>query len=405
MTHVIVGAGLAGARTAEGLREAGYDGEVVLLGAEEHRPYDRPPLSKDYLQGGTDLDGVFLQSAEWYAEHGVDLRTGTAVAAIDRGAAEVVLADGERIGYERLVLATGSSARRLPVPGAELDGVLYLRTLDDSDRLRAGILSASRVAVIGGGWIGLEVAAAARTAGAEVTVLEAADQPLEAALGPQIGAAFAELHREHGVDLRLGVHVAEIVGSGGVARGVRLGDGTLVEADVVLVSVGASPNIGLAEAADLDLDDGVLDDEHLSTSDPRIHAVGDIAAIWYPALGRRLRVEHWATAQNSGPVAARALLGAPDATYDALPYFFTDQYDLGMEYTGHAGPREADELVVRGDLDAREFVAFWLRGGRLLAGMNVNVWDVTEDIDRLVRGGGAPDTRRLADPDVSLGDL
>ncbi|HEY2190751.1 MAG TPA: FAD-dependent oxidoreductase [Actinomycetospora sp.] len=405
MSHVIVGAGLAGARTAEGLREAGYDGEVVLLGAEEHRPYDRPPLSKDYLQGATDQDGVFLQSAEWYGEHGVELRTGTAVAAIDRDAAEVVLADGERLGYERLVLATGSSARRLPVAGAELDGVLHLRTLDDSDRLRVAILSASRVAIIGGGWIGLEVAAAARTAGAEVTVLEAAGQPLEAALGPRIGAAFAELHREHGVDVRLGVHVEEIVGSGGTARGVRLADGGLVEADIVLVSVGAAPNIGLAEAAGLDLDDGVVVDESLRTSDPRIHAVGDIAAIWYPALGRRLRVEHWATAQNTGPVAARAVLGESDATYDALPYFFTDQYDLGMEYTGFAGPGEADELVVRGDLERREFVAFWLREGRLLAGMNVNVWDVTEDIDRLVRAGGALDTRRLADPGVPLTEL
>ncbi|NMO93862.1 NAD(P)/FAD-dependent oxidoreductase [Actinomycetospora sp. TBRC 11914] len=405
MSHVIVGAGLAGVRTAEGLREAGYDGEVVLLGAEEHRPYDRPPLSKDYLQGATDQDGVFLQSAAWFGEHGVDLRTGTAVAAIDRGAAEVVLADGERIGYERLVLATGSSARRLPIPGTELDGVLHLRTLDDSDRLRAGILSASRVAVIGGGWIGLEVAAAARTAGAEVTVLEAAGQPLEAALGPRIGAAFAALHREHGVDVRLGVHVTDIVGKGGLARGVRLGNGDVVEADVVLVGVGAAPNIGLAEAAELELDDGVLVDERLCTSDPRIHAVGDIAAIWYPALERRLRVEHWATAQNTGPVAAAAVLGLPAATYDALPYFFTDQYDLGMEYTGYAGPGEADELVVRGDLERHEYVAFWLRGGRLLAGMNVNIWDVTEDIERLIRSGGTLDPRRLADPDVSLADL
>jgi 3-phenylpropionate/trans-cinnamate dioxygenase ferredoxin reductase component len=405
MTHVIVGAGLGGARTAEGLREAGYDGEVVLLGAEEHRPYDRPPLSKDYLQGATEQDGVFLQSAEWFGEHAVDLRTGTAVAAIDRDSTEVVLADGERIAYEGLVLATGSSARRLPIPGAELDGVLHLRTLDDSDRLRVGILSASRVAIIGGGWIGLEVAAAARTAGAEVTVLEAAGQPLEAALGPRIGAAFAELHREHGVDLRLGVQVTEIVGKDGLARGVRLADGAVVEADVVLVSVGASPNIGLADAAGLELDDGVLVDERLATSDPRIHAVGDIASIWYPALGRRLRVEHWATAQNTGPVAARAVLGQADATYDALPYFFTDQYDLGMEYTGYAGPGEADELVVRGDLERREFLAFWLREGRLLAGMNVNIWDVTEDIDRLVRSGRPLDTQRLVDPDVALADL
>ena len=404
MTHVIVGAGLAGDRAAEALREAGFAGEVVLLGGEEHRPYERPPLSKEYLQGAADLDAVHVHPAEWYGEQDVALRTGSVVTAIDRDAAEVVLADGEHIAYERLLLATGSSARRLPIPGAELDGVLHLRTLDDSDRLRTAILSAARVAVIGAGWIGLEVTAAARLAGAEVTVLEAAEQPLLAALGPEIGAVFGELHREHGVDLRLGVQVAEIVGEGGVARGVRLADGGLVDADVVLVGIGAAPNVGLAEAAGLEIEDGVVVDERLRTSDPRIHAAGDIAAIWYPALGRRLRVEHWATAQYSGPAAARAMLDDP-ATYDQLPYFFTDQYDLGMEYTGHAGPGEADQLVVRGDLASREFVAFWLRSGRLLAGMNVNVWDVTEDIDRLIRAGVPLDADRLADPGVPLADL
>ncbi len=406
MTHVIVGAGLAGARAAETLREAGFDGEVVLLGGEEHRPYERPPLSKEYLQGAADQDSVFVHPAEWYGEAGITLRTGAVVTAIERDAAEVVLADGEHVGYERLLLATGSSARRLPVPGAELDGVLHLRTLDDSDRLRTAVLSADRVAVIGAGWIGLEVAAAARLAGAEVTVLEAAEQPLLAALGPDIGAVFAELHRERGVDVRLGVQVADIVGEGGAARGVRLADGEVVAADIVVVGVGAAPNIGLAEAAGLDVEQGgVVVDEHLRTSDPRIHAAGDIATIRYPALDRRLRVEHWATAQNSGPVAARAMLDEPTATYDALPYFFTDQYDLGMEYTGYAGPGEADELVVRGDLASREFVAFWLRSGRLLAGMNVNVWDVAEDIDRIIRAGRPVEGGLLADPGVPLGDL
>jgi 3-phenylpropionate/trans-cinnamate dioxygenase ferredoxin reductase subunit len=405
MTHVIVGAGLAGDRAAEALRAGGFAGEVVLLGGEEHRPYERPPLSKDYLQGSSGRDAVHVHSAEWYGENDVALRTGAVVTAIDRDAAEVVLADGEHVAYERLLLATGSSARRLPVPGAELDGVLHLRTLDDSDRLRTAILSAARVAIVGAGWIGLEVAAAARLAGAEVTVLEAAEQPLLAALGPRIGAVFGELHREHGVDLRLGVQVAEIVGEGGVARAVRVADGGLVEADVVLVGIGAAPNIGLAEAAGLEIEDGVVVDEHLRTSDPRIHAAGDIAAIWYPALGRRLRVEHWATAEYSGPAAARAMLDASAASYDQLPYFFTDQYDLGMEYTGYAGPGEADELVVRGDLASREFVAFWLRAGRLLAGMNVNVWDVTEDIDRLIRAGRPLEAGRLADPAVPLADL
>ena len=406
MTYVIVGAGLAGARAAEALRDGGYEGPVVLLGAEQHRPYERPPLSKEYLQGSSERDEVFVHPADWYREHDVDLRLGATVTAIDRDASEVVLDDGGRVGYDALLLATGSSPRHLRVPGAELEDVHYLRYLDDSDRLKILLQRAGRIAVIGAGWIGLEVTAAARIADVEVAVLEAADAPLLAVLGPEIAEVFAGLHREHGVDLRTGVQVTEIVGKDGAVVGVRLGDGSLVEADAVVVGIGAAPNTGLAESAGLRVDDGVRVDEHLRSSDPRIYAAGDIASIHHPALGRQIRVEHWATAQNSGPVAAAAMIDENAAGWDRLPYFFTDQYDLGMEYTGHvdAGD-ESVEVVVRGDLAGREFIAFWLKDGRLLAGMNVNIWDVTDDIERLIRAGTTLDTARLADPGVPLSDL
>ena len=406
MTYVIVGAGLAGARAAEALRDGGYEGPVVLLGAEQHRPYERPPLSKEYLQGSSERDEVFVHPADWYREHDVDLRLGATVTAIDRDASEVVLDDGGRVGYDALLLATGSSPRHLRVPGAELEDVHYLRYLDDSDRLKILLQRAGRIAVIGAGWIGLEVTAAARIADVEVAVLEAADAPLLAVLGPEIAEVFAGLHREHGVDLRTGVQVTEIVGKDGAVVGVRLADGSLVEADAVVVGIGAAPNTELAESAGLQVDDGVRVDEHLRSSDPHIYAAGDIASIHHPALGRQIRVEHWATAQNSGPVAAAAMIDENAAGWDRLPYFFTDQYDLGMEYTGHVDAGDENvEVVVRGDLAGREFIAFWLKDGRLLAGMNVNIWDVTDDIERLIRAGTTLDTARLADPGVPLSDL
>jgi 3-phenylpropionate/trans-cinnamate dioxygenase ferredoxin reductase component len=403
-THVIVGASLAGARAAGALREEGFDGRIVLLGAEEHRPYERPPLSKAYLAGAADRDTVFVHPAEWYDERRIDLRLGVAATGLDRTAHEVVLADGSRLPYTKLLLTVGSSPRRLGVPGGDLDGVHYLRTLDDSDRLRTLVGSATRVAVIGAGWIGLEVAAVARAAGVEVTVLETAPLPLLRVLGPEIAQVFADLHREHGVDLRLGVEVAEIVDDGGRACGVRLADGSVVEADGVVVGIGVVPNTGLARAAGLEVDDGISVDRRLRTTDPDIYAAGDVANAFHPHFGRHLRVEHWANALNGGPAAARSMLGS-DHEYGRLPYFFTDQYDLGMEYTGHAAPDGYDQVVVRGDLDTREFVAFWLAGGQVQAGMNVNVWDVTEDIGRLIRSREVVDRARLADPAVPLAEL
>lgn len=391
MTYVIVGGGLAAAKAAQALREQGYEGRLVVVGAEPHLPYERPPLSKSYLQGKSEREKIFVHDAAWYAEQRVEVLTGTSVTAIDRAAHEVTLSTGGKLGYAKLLLATGATPRRLP------GDALYLRTVDDSERLRDVLASASRIAIVGAGWIGLEVAAAARAAGVDVTVLEAGSQPLLRVLGERIGAAFADLHRANGVDLRLGVKVEEISG------GVRLADGTRVEADAVIAGIGVEPDTRLAAAAGLQVDDGVLVDASLRTSDPDIFAAGDVARAHHPLLDTHIRVEHWANALNQPAVAARAMLGQ-DATYDRLPYFYTDQYDLGMEYTGHVRPGQADDVVIRGDLAGREYIAFWLSDGKVVAGMNVNIWDVTDDIKALINSGAPADRAKLADPTIPLAD-
>ncbi|MFC1416717.1 NAD(P)/FAD-dependent oxidoreductase [Streptacidiphilus cavernicola] len=402
--YVIVGAGLAGAKAAEALREEGFAGRLFLIGEEREHPYERPPLSKGYLLGKDERASVYVHPLEWYRDHDVDLRLDTRATALDTANHLLTLADGSRLPYARLLLATGAAPRPLNVPGADLDGVHQLRSLEDSDRLRAAFRAEARVVVIGAGWIGLEAAAAARTAGAQVTVLESAELPLLRVLGPQVAQIFADLHREHGVDLRLGVQVDRITGTTGSVAAVRLADGTLIDADTVLVGVGVSPNTALATAAGLDVDNGITTDEHLRTSAPDVYAAGDVANAHHPLLGRRIRVEHWANALNQPRTAARSMLGQ-DAVYDRLPYFFTDQYDLGMEYTGYTEPGGYDQVVFRGDTASREFIAFWLSGGRVLAGMNVNVWDVVEPIQRLIRSGEPVDPERLTDPDVPLESL
>lgn len=399
---VVIGAGLAGAKVVQALRDNDFDGHITLIGAEDRLPYERPPLSKEYLAGKKPLAEFTVHSAAWYRDHNVDLMLGTEATGIDRGARTVSLPDGSALEYDKLALATGSSARVLPIPGADAAGVYTLRRLEESDALIELFRAPRRLVVIGAGWIGLEVTAAARAAGSAVTVLETAAAPLLGALGPEMGEVFATLHREHGVDLRFGARVAEIITSDGRANGVRLDDGSVFDADAVLMAVGAQPNIGLAAAAGLPTGSGVLVDAGLTTSDPNIVAVGDIAEHDHPVLGRRVRVEHWANALNQPAVAARTMLGRA-ASYDRLPYFFTDQYDLGMEYTGSAGPGDYEQVVVRGDRAGREFVAFWLDDRqRVLAGMNVNVWDVGDRIKELILSGDPVDPVRLTDTSTPL---
>ena len=402
-TYVIVGASLAGAKAAETLRAEGFDGRVVLLGEETERPYERPPLSKEYLQGKAEKSKIYVHSEDWYAGHDVDLRLGVAAVSLDPAQQQVMLSDGSSVNYDQLLLATGASPRRLRVPGADLDGVLYLRTAADSERLKAALGGGGQLVVAGAGWIGLEVTAAARVAGCEVTVVEPEAVPLNRALGPELGQVFADLHTGHGVRFRFGEGVSELRGSGRVSE-VVTSSGARLPADVVVVGIGVVPNSGLAEDAGLATGNGILVDASLRASAPGVFAAGDVANAMNPLLGRRLRVEHWANALNSGPAAARAMLGQ-DVSYDRVPYFFSDQYDLGMETSGVPEPGGYDEVVYRGDRQAREFIAFWLSGGTLVAGMNVNVWDVTEPIQELIRSGRKLDPARLADPDVPLAEV
>jgi 3-phenylpropionate/trans-cinnamate dioxygenase ferredoxin reductase subunit len=404
-TFVIVGGGLAGAKAAEALRDKDFDGDVLLFATEEHLPYERPPLSKEYLAGKKKLEDFTPHPADWYRDNRIDLRLGSPVTSVHSHGHLVELSDGSTLHYDKLLLATGSSPRRPPIPGADADRVHYLRTVDDSDALNAVLTKGSSLAIVGGGWIGLEVAADARRRGADVTVVEAAELPLLGALGREAAEVFAKLHRDNGVDLRLGTKVEEITTADGAATGLRLGDGATVDADAVLVAVGAAPNTDLALAAGLTLgpDGGVLVDSTLCTSDPDIYAVGDIASAQHPLFGTRIRTEHWANALKQPAVAVAGMLGNP-SEYDELPYFFTDQYDLGMEYAGWAPDYE--RAVFRGDVDSREFVVFWLDAeNRVLAGMNVNVWDVLDDVKALIRSQSPVDPDKLADPQHALAAL
>jgi 3-phenylpropionate/trans-cinnamate dioxygenase ferredoxin reductase subunit len=408
---VIAGAGLAGAKAAETLRAEGFAGRIVLIGDEPARPYDRPPLSKAHLLGPTEPDSAYLHPWEWYGEQDIDLRTGVAASGIDRATRTLMCSDGTSVSYDRLLIATGSAPRRLEVAGAGLEGVLYLRTLADSAALNERIAPGARVVIIGAGWIGLEVAAACRARGAHATVVELAQLPLQRVLGDQVATVFAQLHRANDVSFHCGSSVREIRGEGRVTSVVLTGD-VEVPADLVVAGVGIRPNTGLAESAGLTVDNGIRVDASMRTSDPAIFAAGDVANVDHPLLGMPVRVEHWANALHSGPAAARSMLGQ-QVTYDRVPYFYTDQYDLGMEYAGYVTPSQYDQVVFRGDPTITDgktlpFLAFWLSHGRVLAGMNVNIWDVQDQIQALVRAGYrgvSVDPVALANPDIPLTDL
>jgi 3-phenylpropionate/trans-cinnamate dioxygenase ferredoxin reductase subunit len=401
-TFVIVGASLCGAKAAEALRDEGFDGRLVLVGSEPDLPYERPPLTKEYLRGESPREKARVFDEAFYSDRSIELLTGVTATSLDTAAARVSLDDGGSIAYDRLLLCTGAEPRTLPVPGADLEGVLTLRTVADCDELRSRLAGGPRVVVIGAGWIGAEFAASARTIGASVTVVEVAALPLERVLGPELGAFYRDVHRDHGVELLLGSGVEAFEGDGGAVSRVRTSDGRVLECDFVVVGVGVAPRVSLAADAGLEVDNGIVVDAALRTSADGIFAAGDVANALHPFYESRVRVEHWANALNQGPAAARAMLGQ-DVSYDRLPYFFSDQYDVGMEYSGLA--REWDEVVFRGDPAGGEFVAFWLREGRVEAGMNVNVWDVNEHVQALIRSRAVVDRGALTDTDTPLESL
>lgn len=404
---VIIGGGLAGGRAARTLREDGYSGEITVIASEPQPPYQRPPLSKGYLQGTEGLDAVYLKPEEWYSEQRITLHTGIAATAINPSAHTVALADGSSIAYDKLLIATGSRARSLPIEGHDLTGVHSLRTLADAEALKTALSGGGKnLVLIGSGWIGMEVAASARALGNTVTILERGAVPLSVALGDMLGAEFKKLHEAHGVVFHMDANVERIVGdgaAGGAVTGVQF-DGQVVPADLVLVGVGAIPNTELAEAAGLEVQNGVLTDASLRTSDPDIFAAGDVANALHPSVNHRLRSEHWSNAINEGKAAARAMLGQ-EVSYDEIPYFYSDQYDLGMELSGYPHLMSDAEIVVRGDLASGAYLAFWVLERRVVAGMNVNIWDVNEHVQALIRSGDTIDAARLADPAVPLDSL
>jgi 3-phenylpropionate/trans-cinnamate dioxygenase ferredoxin reductase component len=398
-TFVIVGAGLAGAKAAETLRAEGFDGRLLLFGEEAERPYERPPLSKGYLRGETDGDSLYLHQGRFHAAHDIELHTSTPVRWIDPPHRQVELASGERIAYDRLLLATGAAPRRLPLPGAELDGVRYLRSRRDADTVAAAAARAEHIVVVGTGWIGSEAAASLRQLGRQVTLVGPDTAPLARVLGPEVAGVYRDLHADHGVQLVLGTRVAGFRGHRRV-EAVITSDGRVIPCDLVLVGAGAIPRTGLAEAAGLPIRNGVLVDERLQVLGVAgVYAAGDVAAAWHPRYQTYLQVEHWANAFNQGPAAAGSMLDIP-TSYERLPYFYSDQYDLSIQHAGLA--TTWDRVVFRGDPASHAFIAFWLKDQRVVAGMHANIWDAIEPIQTLIRDGGPVDPARLADSDIPL---
>ena len=397
-THVIVGAGHAGGRAAQAMRQCGFDGRILLIGEEPHVPYERPPLSKELIVTDAGLEKVRLHDAAWYAENRIELISGNAATGLDAAAKTVGLADGQTIGFDGLILTTGARVRTLPAPGAELDGVFYLRTLDDSEAIRAHIPAGAEVAVIGGGFIGLEIAGSAVKRGARVTVLEAADRLMGRSVAPEVADWFARMHRDRGVDLRLGVSVAAIEGNG-AAAGVRLGDGTIVPAEVVVIGIGILPNVEIAEAAGLAVDNGIVVDDRGRTSHPEVYAAGDVASQPNAFAGRRLRLESYQNAQDQAAAVARNLCGADEAYEDSL-WVWSDQHDVNLQMTG--APDSWDSLVWRGDPDEGRFTVFYMAAGRIVAVNTVNNGREMRPAQMMMQRGKAFEADALADTSVKL---
>lgn len=395
---VIIGGGLTGATAAQTLRDEGYEGTITIVADEAQIPYQRPPLSKGFLAGKEGEDALLPLPASWYPEKNVTVLTGTSATAIDPATHTITLTDGTALAYDKALIATGAAPRHIPFTGVELAGVHTFRTWADALALQELLSGGGKnLVMIGSGWIGMEIAATARELGNEVTLLGLEEVPLSVAIGNTLGAVFQKRHEEAGVKFVLPASAAEIRGSNGHVSEVLTTTGQRLLADVVIVAIGVAPNTALASDAGLAINNGIEVSASLQTSDSDIFAAGDVANALHPVTGQYARSEHWANAIASGKVAAKSMLGLPAALAD-IPYFYTDQFDLGMEYSGYAALTKDAEIVVRGSLESREFVAFWVLEGRVVAGMNVNVWDVQDAIKELISSRRIVDTQALADP-------
>lgn len=397
-SFVIIGASMAGGRAVEALRAEGFDGRITLIGEEPVQPYERPPLSKEFLRGEQPIDKAFLRQEQWYRDNAIDLILGMRAERIDADDRVVSLADGSRVAFDALLLATGARPRGLDVAGTGLDGVFMLRTVQDSSAIAARLGPGTRVVVVGAGFIGAEVAASARLMGCEVTVVEIFAVPLQRALGEEVGAIYGQVHRDHGVDLRLNSEVAAIHGDGSVSA-VELTGGERIDADVVIIGVGVEPNIELARDAGLECDNGIVVNERCETSVPGIYAAGDVANHPNPILGARIRVEHWQNAQNQGAHAGKAMLGSAEP-FSEVPWFWSDQYDLNLQMAGH--PLRWDRIVRRGSLEERKGCAFYVDGERLVAAVGFNAGKDVRAARALIAAGITPADDVLADTSTDL---
>ena len=400
-TFVIVGANLAGGRAAQALRKEGFDGRLILIGAEPDPPYERPPLSKEYLRGESAREKLFIVPPAFFDENDIELRLGEEAKRIDAQERAVELDSGERVSFDALLLATGGRARALPIPGVDLEGVYYLRHVGDSESIAAELQEGRRLVVIGAGFIGSEVAASARMKGLDVTMLEIAPVPLERALGRELGGIFAEIHRDHGIDLRTSEGVERFEGAQRVERVIAT-SGAAIDCDLVVIGVGIIPNTEIAEGAGISVNNGIVVDEYCRTDVNGIFAAGDVANFYSPILDERLRIEHWANAQSQGRAAALNMLGRKEP-YNEVPWFWSDQYDLNMQLVGHAP--SWDEVVFRGSVSERAFTAFYLKDGRLRAALAVNRFRDIRPSRELIKAGMEVDSRKLRDDETELRSL
>jgi NADPH-dependent 2,4-dienoyl-CoA reductase/sulfur reductase-like enzyme len=398
---VIVGAGHAGGCAASTLRSSGFKGRVTLIGEEPYPPYERPPLSKELLAGTISHENTYLRSRQWYGEQDIDLRLVSPVSGIDRSSQRVELSKGGTVSYDTLMLCMGARPRVLPFADRHAPHIFYLRSIEDTlalrDRLRPGV----RIAIIGAGFIGLEIAATARKSGCTVTVLETADQPLARVAPPEIGDYVADLHRRNGVDLELNCSVSAIE-NGNTCCTVRTADGQAFEVDLVAIGVGAVPNTELAEAADLVTDDGVVVDQFGKTSDPRIFAAGDVTKHFNPLLGRAIRLEAWQNAQNQAIAVAKIIAGGSEA-FAEVPWLWTDQYDMNMQVAG--APTKWDQIVYRGEPADRSFMVFQLLDHKIVGSISVNAARDMRFARMLIASGKTVDSERLANSKSKLQDL